>query len=666
MKTPLAETTHSTKTMTSKKVLSLDLETYSDVDIKLGVYRYVDTPNFRIMLCAYAFDDDPVQCVDLASGEQIPPEVRGALTDPDIEVHAFNATFERVCLSKHFNVHIKPDNWWCTQAHAKMYGLPASLDKVAQVLELEEQKDKAGVYLINYFSKPCKPTKTNGGRTRNLPAHAPEKWELFKKYCAQDVNTERAISHYLDEHYSRKLDAEKRNYRINEEINDRGILIDQKLCEAVVDYNNAFAWKALQRSRELTGLENPNSLSQLKNWLDDHGVNTEGGITKDTVPDMIASVTDPAVREVLQIRADTSKSSVKKYEMMLNCMCSDGRAHGVMNYYGANRTGRYAGRLIQVQNLPRNYMPELGEIREIVKQEDWEYIECMYDDPQDIFRQLIRTALIAPDGKTFAVADYSAIEARTVAWLSGEQWVLDVFAEGKDIYCETASQAFGVPVEKHGVNSHLRQRGKVMVLALGYGGSISAMRAMDTAKILIDEPDEEILDMVDRWRKTNPHIVRFWRDAERCAKKAISTGVTETLRNMKFKYRYGNLFIQLPSGRWLTYFKADLDDNGDITYYGVSDRTQWGKLKTWGGKLVENITQAVARDCIADSLVALIDAGFNPVFHVHDEIICEIPKNQSAEKLKEMEQIMSANNGVWDKGLLHPAPGFTTDYYLKD
>ena len=651
--------------MTSKRILSVDLETFSDVDIKLGVYRYVNTPNFCILLCAYAFNDDPVQVVSLAEGETLPDEFIKALTDPLVEVHAFNATFERVCLSKALHIHIPPDTFWCTQAHAKMYGLPASLDKVATVLELEEQKDKAGVYLINYFSKPCKPTKANGGRTRNLPAHAPEKWELFKKYCAQDVNTERAISHYLDSHYSRRLDAEKRNYRINEEINDRGILIDRKLCEAVVDYNNQYSWKALKRSQELTGLENPNSLSQLKDWLDDHGCDTSHGITKDTVPDMIASAADPAVKEVLQIRADTSKSSVKKYEMMLNCMCSDQRVHGVMNYYGANRTGRYAGRLIQTQNLPRNYMPELGEVREIVKQEDWSYIECMYDDPQDVFKQLIRTALIAPEGKTFAVADYSAIEARTVAWLAGEQWVLDVFAQGKDIYCETASQAFGVPVEKHGVNSHLRQRGKVMVLALGYGGSVGAMRAMDTGKILIDEPDSEILDMVNRWRKTNPRIVRFWGDAERCAKQAIQTGVTQDLRNMRFKYRYGNLFIQLPSGRWLTYFNASLVD-GQIRYYGTSDRSAWVQLETWGGKLVENITQAVARDCIADSLVNLIDHGFDPVFHVHDEIICEIPKDSADEKLKEMEQIMSSNNGVWDKGLLHPAPGFTTDYYLKD
>ena len=651
--------------MTSKKVLSLDLETFSDVDIKHGVYRYVDTDNFHILLCAYAFDDDPVQCVDLASGEEIPPEVASALTDPDIEVHAFNATFERVCLSKHLRIAIPPDNWWCTQAHAKMYGLPASLDKVAKVLDLEEQKDKAGVYLINYFSKPCKPTKSNGGRTRNLPDHAPEKWALFKKYCIQDVNTERAISHYLDSHYSRKLDAEKRNYRINEEINDRGILIDRKLCEAVVDYNENYSWRMLERSRQLTGLENPNSLSQLKNWLDDHGVDTSRGITKDTVPAMIESTADPAVKEVLRIRSDTSKSSVKKYEAMLNCMCQDQRVHGVMNYYGANRTGRYAGRLIQTQNLPRNYIKELDELRTIVRNEDWDFLETVSDEPQEIFKQLIRTALIAPDGHTFGVADYSAIEARTVAWLSGEQWVLDVFAKGKDIYCETASQAFGVPVEKHGVNSHLRQRGKVMVLALGYGGSISAMRAMDTAKILIEEPDSVIQDMVNRWRRTNPHIVRFWGDAERCARAAITTGVTQDLRNMRFKYRYGNLFVQLPSGRWLTYFNAVIDDEGQICYSGMTDKNQWGTIHTWGGKLVENITQAVARDCIADSLVRLTDAGFKPVFHVHDEIICEIDKTEADAKLKEMEALMSAN-GEWDKGLLHPAPGFTTDYYLKD
>lgn len=648
------------------RVLQIDLETFSDVDIKYGVYRYVDTPNFEILLCAYAFDDDPVQIVDLACGEELPNEFICALTDPDIEVHAFNATFERVCLSKHLGRYIPPDTFWCTQAHAKMYGLPASLKDVAKVLQVDEQKDTAGVYLINYFAKPCKPTKTNGGRTRNLPAHDMAKWDLFKRYCIQDVNTERSISHYLDKHYSRSLDAEKRNYRINEEINDRGILIDQKLCEAVVDYNNSYAWRMLERSRQLTGLENPNSLTQLRGWLEDRGVNISGGITKDTVPDMIANAADPTVREVLQIRADTSKSSVKKYEMMLNCMCDDQRVHGVMNYYGANRTGRYAGRLIQVQNLPRNYIKELAEIRQIVKDEDWEYLECMYDDPQDIFKQLIRTALIAPEGKTFGVADYSAIEARVVAWLSGEQWVLDVFAQGKDIYCETASQAFGVPVEKHGVNSHLRQRGKVMVLALGYGGSIAAMRAMDTAKILINEPDSEIQDMVNRWRKTNPHIVRFWGDAERSAKEAISYGQTVTLRNMKFKYKYGNLFVQLPSGRWLTYFKADIDDNGDITYYGTSEKTQWGKLKTWGGKLVENLTQATARDCIADSLVGLVDEGFRPVFHVHDEIICELDKEKADEQLKRMEQIMSSPNGIWDSGLMHPAPGFTTDFYLKD
>lgn len=648
--------------MKPKHVCHIDLETYSEIDlVKCGLYRYVDDPSFEILLCSYAVDDGPVITIDLACGEELPPEFLSMLEDPDYEIQAFNAAFERVCLSKHIGHVIDPRNWWCVQGYAAMYGLPASLKDVAKVLQLSEQKDTAGVFLINFFSKPCKPTEKNGGRTRNLPTHDMDKWNLYSRYNRQDVETERAISQFLDEHYPDDgLEMEKAIYRNTERCNDNGILIDQELCKAIVEYNEAFYEQQLDRARQLTGLENPNSLSQLKPWLQSKGLIVTS-ITKETLPELADSTEDPVVKEVLRIRKNLSLTSVTKFQKMLDCVCSDGRIHGTTKFYGASRTGRFSGKLVQLQNLKRNYLPELGQIRELVKLRDWDYLEFMYDDLQDVFGQLTRTALIAPEGKIFTIADYSAIEARTMAWLAHEKWAEEVFAGSGKIYESTASMMFNVPVEtiaKGKENYELRQRGKVASLACQYQGGAGAMAAMDTSH-KIDPKDYPKL--VKMWRKANPNIVKFWSKVGDAAVQAIFYKTTVKVENLTFMYRDNCLFIQLPSGRWLTYFDAKLNEEGQIEYYG-SDVTGWSKLRTYSGKISENITQAVARDCLTDSLLRLEGAGFKIVFHVHDEIVCE---SDSEDMLKAQSAFMSINSG-WDEGLPHPAPGFTSAYYLKD
>ena len=651
--------------MGPEHVLSIDLETYSEVDlVNCGLYRYVDDPSFEILLCSYAVDDGPVITIDLACGEELSEEFLSMLENPAYEIHAFNAAFERVCLSKYVGHTIDPEYWWDTQSHAAMYGLPASLKDVAKVLQLSEQKDTAGVFLINYFSKPCKPTDKNGQRTRNYPVHDMDKWNLYVKYNKQDVETERAISRFLDTHYPADgLEREKWIYRNTERVNDNGVLIDQDLCKAIVEYNDSYYDQQLARAKEITGLENPNSLSQLKPWLQSKGLIVTS-ITKETLPQLIEQANDLRVKEVLQIRKNLSLTSVTKFQKMLDCVCSDGRIHGVMKHYGASRTGRFAGRLLQTQNLKRNNLPELAQVRELVKARDWEYLEMMYeDDLQDVFGQLTRTAIIAPEGMTLTIADYSAIEARVISWIAHEDWANEVFAGDGKIYEATAAQMFGVPIEtiaKGKENYELRQRGKVASLACGYGGGAKAMEAMDVAH-KIDPKDYPKL--VKMWRKANPNIVKFWTIVGDAAVQAIYDKTTVKHENLTFMYKDNCLFIQIPSGRWLTYFNARLDEEGNIEYYGV-DTKGWSKLRTYSGKLVENIVQATARDCLTDSLLNLEIFGFRIIFHVHDEIITETEDND--KWLKVQTRLMSKNNDTWDTGLLHPAPGFQSKYYLKD
>lgn len=649
--------------MTSR-ILSIDIETYSDVDIDNGVYRYVDSPAFEILLFAYAFDNEEVKIIDVAREEKLPADVLSALTDSKVEKHAFNASFERVCIRKFYKLDLKIDQWWCTKVHAAMYGLPGSLKDVAKVLRLDEQKDTAGTLLINYFSKPCRPTASNGMRLRNLPEHDPDKWALFAKYCKQDVATERAISNFLDTHYIKYLAEEKQFYWDDQKINDTGIGINMDLVNSIINYNNKYRTDLLKRSNDLTGLDNSNSLTQLKPWLQSKGVSCTQ-ITKDTIDDLSSATNDPTVKEVLRIRSELSKTSVTKYERMAQAVCSDGRVHGALQFYGANRTGRFAGRIIQVQNFPQNHMAELDEVRNLVKAKDWDYLEMMYDDIQDVFKQLLRTALIPSEGNTFIVADYSAIEARITAWFAHEEWAEKVFHEDGKIYERTASQMFGVPMDK--ITKELRQRGKVAVLACGYGGGAKAMENMDIKHRI---PVEEYPELVNAWRKANPHIVAMWSKIEQAAKKVISEGGIARMERIKFKYAHNNLFIQLPSSRWLTYFDCHLNDNGTIEYYG-SDTKGWSKQTTWGGKLFENIVQATARDCLVYAIHRVESFGFKIVMHVHDEIIAESSIDEAAIDeitglgVEGLKDLMSVSNG-WDEGLWLPAAGYQTPYYRKD
>lgn len=984
------------------KILSIDIETYSSIPIEYGVYRYADSDDFEILLIGYAWDNEDPVVVDLTAGEKAPTDFIEALTDPDIEKHAFNASFERVCLSKwlygRFGQFIDPqDGWWCTQKHAAMMGLPVSLKDVGSVLGLAEQKDRRGKALIDYFCKPCRPTASNNSRTRNLPAHDMEKWKIFKQYNYQDVVSERAISQWLDAHYPHEgLEDSKIDYRINEQVNDNGILIDMKLVDSILDYYQQYTDSESAKARRLTGLQNPNSLAQLKGWLDERGIKTNS-ITKDTLPDLIKQAQmmhDTAAEDVLTIRSNLSKTSTKKYETMRNCVCSDGRIHGVMNYYGANRTGRFAARLIQVQNLPRNYLDEIDEVRQIVKSHGWDTLECLGYDIPDVIKQLIRTAIIAPDGDVLSVADFSAIEARVIAWEAREPETQKIFAPGgsQKIYEGTAAAMFGVPIEtiaKGRENYALRQRGKVATLAClaegtqvitsnglkpieyvtkedliwdgenyvrcdgavyqgerevisyagitgtsdhyvlttdgwrtlsdaaksgsllvqlkpdrddirelgdslrlhivleglaqtdgscpvqemqetvlvksgkyetevidavqrlcdarnerkykvripemarktsngtertmhkskgsgifrirregnyirlqeregslpihyanvpryrkqkkssdrqnrqqqrictgkykagvgenkqgeskdngtiglstailailnnvddtipvfwydsrsgncysanssedekkklavhkrtarlydirnaginhryavsengiivhncGYGGGVGAMRRMDVSHKLDNVSDAEVRDMVQKWRLSHPHIVQWWKDIEDACRHVIHYHDEITLDRFKFRYDGSNLFIRMPSGRWITYFNCRLDpEDGEIVYAGM-DTAGWNNdIRTYSGKLAENLTQSVARDCLCGAIRHLYHKGYKIIFHVHDEIICEVPDEKNADGdnvwMKQQEQLMTANIGTWDEGIYHPAPGFTSKYYMKD
>lgn len=643
-------------------ILSIDIETYSDVNLtKCGVYAYSDSPNFEILLFAYAFDEEPTQIVDFACGEQLPERVLAALEDPAVTKAAFNAQFERTCISKYLGRKLSPEGWQCTAVQSAMQALPLSLDNVGEVLNIQRKKLKEGADLVRFFSMPCKPTKANGGRTRNRPEDAPEKWERFKTYCIRDVDAEREIRQKLWKFPIPESEMEL--YRMDQEINDRGILVDQQLVENAVLCDNQYRQMVTARAYELTGLSNPNSPAQIKGWLAEHGVEAEK-LDKKTVKGLI-SETDGEVLEVLKLRLLMAKTSVKKYEAIERSVCSDGRVHGLLQFYGANRTGRWAGRLVQVQNLPQNHIPDLELARSLVKEQRFEDLDLLYDSTPEVLSELIRTAFVPKSGCRFIVADFSAIEARVLAWFAGEQWRLDTFVEGGDIYCASASKMFGVPVVKHGVNGHLRQKGKIAELALGYGGAVGALTSMGALDMGLQE--EELQPLVSQWRNSNPHITKFWWDVDAAAVKEVKERMEVVLGNLCFTYRSGILFVTLPSGRKLSYIKPRMTQNRfgreSLSYEGVGESKKWMRIETYGPKLVENIVQATARDLLAQAMLRLRNQGFDIVMHIHDEAVLEVPEGVSG--VEEICQIMSEQPD-WAAGLPLRADGYECAFYKKD
>lgn len=651
------------------RTLAIDLETYSSNDIKYSVYKYVEAPDFEILLFAYAFDDDPVRVVDLAQGETPPDDVKAALYDKDVLKTAFNANFEINCLRKYFP-DLPEEQWECDRILSLYNSYPPHLAAVAKALYFDEdrQKDTRGKALIRYFCLPCKPTKANGGRTRNYPKDAPDKWRVFKEYNRQDVVVERAIRDKLVN--LRPPDFEHENWLIDQAINRNGIMVNQTLVDNAIRLSGEYREKLLARAMEITGLDNPNSPLQVKGWLEERLGCAVDSLSKAAVADMLAEDIPGDVREMLSIRQKISKSSIKKYDAMRMAACQDSRIRGMFQFYGAARTGRFAGRIVQLQNLPRNSMPDLDLARSMVLDGDLDTMELCYDDVQDVLSQLIRTALEAPPGKRFIVADLSAIEARVIAWLAGEEWEMKAFAEGKDIYCATASAMFGVPVVKHGVNGELRQKGKVAVLACGYGGGIGALKAMGADKMGLT--DDELQTVVRKWREASPHIVKLWADVENAAMNAVS-GIPTTIKqkNLHFHVEDDALYIELPSGRHLVYLHPHLGKNrfgSDAILYtglGGSKTTagRWGTLETYGGKLSENLVQAIARDCLCAAMKRLTDAGYKICAHIHDEVILEMPEGKGG--LDGAVRIMCQNE-PWNDGLVMNADGFEAKYYQKD
>ena len=655
------------------KKLMMDLETKSDVDIaKAGVYRYADSPYFDILLFAYSVDDNPVQVVDLASGEQLPEEILNALTDDRIQKHAFNASFERVCLSVWLRRnyperfvsygsledacgnYLNPKAWRCTMVAAAYLGLPLSLAGVGAVLQLQQQKLSEGKALIRYF---CVPYDTvNGVPQFHAPTDAPEKWNVFRAYNQRDVETEQAIERRLSRFPVPEFVWQE--YALDQTVNDRGIQLDLQLVQQAIRMDTLTKDKLLQQMKALTHLDNPNSVYQLLGWLETQGYQSDS-LGKAQVQELIKTAREP-VRSVLELRLQLSKASVKKYQAMQNAVCSDGRARGMFQFYGANRTGREAGRIIQLQNLPQNHLPDLESARELVKSGNLEAVELLYEDVPDTLSQLIRTAFIPKPGYKFLVADFSAIEARVIAWLAGETWRMQAFADGKDIYCASASKIFGVPVVKHGINGHLRQKGKVAELACGYGGSVGAMKQMGGAEM----SDAELKQLVTDWRNASPHIVQLWWDVERAALTAVREQLPTETHGFRFSYESGILFIRLLSGRRLAYVKPRIEPNrfgGDsITYEGIGTGRKWERLETYSGKLVENLVQATARDLLFYSMQTL--SQYFIVGHIHDEMIIECPKDT---KLEEICQEM-ARTPDWANGLLLRADGYACQFYKKD
>ena len=643
------------------RVLEMDIESYSDVDlIKCGVYAYADSPAFEILLFAFSFDGGETQIIDLAQGEQFPEDVVDAIFDVSVTKTAYNANFERTCLSKHFGRYLPPESWHCSAVQASMLALPRSLEDVGRVLGLDEQKMKEGKELIRYFCVPCKPTKANGGRTRNLPCHAPEKWELFKTYCKRDVDVEKSIRRKL--HKFPIPESEMELYRLDQRINDRGVLVDMGLVRQAIACERLHKEVVTKRAYELTGLENPNSVAQLKGWLGDKGMEAES-LSKKAVADMIAE-TDGEVEELLRLRLLMAKTSVKKYEAMERSVCSDGRVHGLLQFYGANRTGRFAGRLVQIQNLPQNHLPDLELARELVKQGRFEDIELLYDSTPNVLSELIRTAFIPKPGCRFVVADFSAIEARVMGWLSGEEWVLDVFRGDGKLYEMTASRMFGIPMSEIGKGSPERAKGKVASLSCQYGGSTNGLISMGALDMGLTE--DELPPLVAAWRKANPHMVQFWWDVDAAAIKAVTEKQKTKVGKIIFEYKSGILFITLPSGRKLSYVKPRMAVNkfgrDGLTYEGISENKKWSRIETYGPKLVENIVQGTARDLLAEAMLRVEKKGYPIVMHCHDEIIAEVPEGIGS--VDEMCEIMAVQP-EWAEGLPLRADGYQCSFYQK-
>lgn len=646
--------------------ISIDIETFSDVDlIRCGVYKYADSPNFEMLLFAYAVDDGDVHIIDIAGGEELPEEIIQAIKSDTVVKTAYNAQFERVCLSRYLKLpegeYLNPQSWYCTAVQAAELALPLSLADVGSVLGLERQKMTEGKELIKYFCVPCKPTKSNGNRTRNRPCHDINKWETFKKYCMRDVDVERQIADKLKMYPI--SDEEHRLYVLDQIINDRGVLVDGELAEQAVKLNSIQTAVAVEQAYMITGLENPNSVTQLKQWLKENGVEIES-LSKKAVKSL-ADETDGDVSEMLKLRLLMAKTSVKKYEAVIRSVCRDNRVHGMMRFCGANRTGRWSGNILQPQNLPQNHLPDLTLARNIVKDGDFEMLDMMFGNVPNVLSELIRTVLIPKPNHRFIVADFSAIEARVLAWIAGEQWRIDTFKNGGDIYCASASKMFKVPVEKNGVNGELRQKGKISELACGYGGSVGALKNMGAVEMGVQE--NELQGLINDWRNANPHIVRFWYEVGNAAMKAIKEKTTVPLGKLVFAYERGILFIRLPSGRRLSYIKPRIGTNrfgGDsITYMGINSAKKWDRLETFGGKLTENIVQGTARDLLANALINAANAGYDTVFHVHDEIICEVPNGYGS--VDELCRLMCIKP-EWADGLPLNADGFECEYYKKE
>lgn len=645
------------------KTISIDIETFSSEDLsKCGVYKYCESPDFEILLFGYSIDGGAVRIIDLATGEKIPEEVVLSFTDDSVLKFAFNAGFERICLSKFIGLptgeYLNPKSWRCTMVWSAYMGLPLSLQGVGTVLKLEKQKLTEGKELVRYFCVPCTPTKANGGRTRNLPTDAWEKWEQFKKYNIRDVETEMQIQQKLSNFPV--PDYIWGEYALDQEINDRGVKIDMQLVSSAVNMDKKSREELMDTMRKITMLENPNSVTQMRLWLADNGLQTET-LGKKAVTEMLKTA-PPLLAEVLVLRQQLAKSSVKKYQAMQNAVCSDGRTRGMFQFYGANRTGRWAGRLVQLQNLPQNHLADIAQARDLVKSGDYEAVKMLYTDVPDTLSQLIRTSFVPKKGTRFYVADFSAIEARVIAWYAKEGWRQKVFEEGGDIYCASASQMFKVPVEKHGINGHLRQKGKIAELALGYGGSIGALRAMGALEMGLRE--DELRMLVDAWRSSNKNITKLWWDVDKAVKSSIRNKTVEETHGIRFEYKSAMLFIELPSGRRLAYVKPRIEINQfgteSVTYEGISGSKKWERLESYGPKFVENIVQATARDILCFAMRTFSD--YDVTMHIHDELVIEAEPNVSLEKICKL----MGKTPHWAEGLILIADGYVCDFYMKD
>lgn len=644
------------------RTLAIDIETYSDVDlISCGVYKYSSSPYFEILLIAYSVDDKETVCIDVANGEEPPKEFMEMLFDDTVTKTAFNANFERTCFSNYYQHSFRPEAWRCTAVQATMLALPLSLEGVGAVLGLDKQKMTEGKELIKYFCSPCKATKSNGGRTRNLPKDAPEKWRQFKTYCIRDVDVEKQIRQRLAKFPIPKREQEI--YCLDQRINDRGIMVDRNLVNHAVACDLLYKETATARAYELTGLENPNSVSQLKLWLKEKGLEVDS-LAKDTVKDLSMKA-EGDVQEVLKLRLATSKTSVKKYEAIDRSVCAENRVHGLLQFYGANRTGRWAGRLVQIHNLPQNHLPDLELARALVSEGRYEEVELFYESTPNVLSELIRTAFVAKPGCRFIISDYSAIEARVLAWLAGEEWRLQVFETHGKIYEASASAMFHVPIEEITKTSPLRQKGKISELALGYGGAVGALTSMGALKMGLTE--EELPGLVSTWRSANPHITAFWWAVDEAAITAVRDKKPSKVGRVSFEYKSGILFVTLPSGRKLSYVKPRMMMNKfgreGLTYEGIGESKKWMRLETYGPKLVENIVQAASRDILAEAMLRLEKEGFDIVCHVHDEVVLEVPDGKSS--VEEVNEIMAVNP-VWTEGLPLRAAGFESPFYKKD